>query len=137
MSQASIHEDIAAIGGHVIAVTAQSEPHVSQAKADWNLPFTAVVSDPTHILLKYLRANKIFSVVITGQEGDAAYSSEKYVTNKMMGQHAYPHGCAQPGLLILGKAVSEELFNWHIEPATQSEFDTILPGLDLCSFVVL
>lgn len=105
----------------MIAVTAQSEPHVTQAKEEWQLPFAAVLSDPTHKLLTYFRENHIFTVAVTGKEGDKEYSDEYYVTHKRMGEHAYPHGCAQPGVLVVGKSVSEELFNWHIEPAEQSK----------------
>lgn len=94
---------------------------MTEAVKEWNLPFEKVLSDPTHKLLKALRERKIFSVVITGVSGDPTYDTDYYKSHKLMGEASYPYGCAQPGLLVLGKELNIALFNWHIEPAEQSK----------------
>jgi peroxiredoxin len=89
-------ENLRAINGDLIAITAQAESGAHAAKVDWQLGYE-VVSDPS------LELAKRYGIAITPK--DEAPHPEEYET-----------GVSQPGVIILDKA-GKVLVSWAIDPA--------------------
>ncbi|KAL7940536.1 hypothetical protein V8C42DRAFT_356182 [Trichoderma barbatum] len=87
---------IAAAGGYPVTVSAQDEEHLAQVRSSSGYTGEAI-NDPGNKLAEYLATNGMVTVVITEREG-------------------YPHGMAQPAILVIKKDGSV-LENWAIVPS--------------------
>ncbi|KAL7908473.1 hypothetical protein GGI35DRAFT_486531 [Trichoderma velutinum] len=87
---------ITAAGGYPVIVSAQDEEHLAQVRSSSGYTGQAI-NDPENILAKHLAANGMVTVAITEWEG-------------------YPHGLAQPAILIIKKD-GDVVENWAIVPS--------------------
>lgn len=87
---------INAAGGYPVIISAQDEEHLAQVRSSSGYTGEAI-NDRENILAKHLAANGMVTVAITEREG-------------------YPHGVAQPAILVIKKDGSV-LESWAIVPS--------------------
>ena len=93
----SLTPSITAAGGTSLTISAEPSENVEKSRAASGYT-GAAISDPDNFIASKMRERGSVDVAITAKNG-------------------YPHGMAQPAILIIRKD-GEVLYSWAIEPKT-------------------
>jgi hypothetical protein len=110
----------------VVALSSEPQTEADQAKEDWKVEGDdfKFIGDPTNLLALYLRSNREYlpGLEIVGPGSPLKNKYGGFAANKNHSKLSslkwYPHGCLQPGCLIVSPAMAGDptiLYRWTLE----------------------